>query len=682
MSTRQPRLCQVVFAALILLCATSGFAEGRPMTFEDMIKLKEIKSLAMSPDAKSVAFTLTGRNLDTNNSYSSVWVLELANRKLVHVTADGNNESSPAWSPDGQQIAFVSDKTKKAQIYRAGLHGEPPVQVTDLTTGASSPRWLPGGKHIVFTSRVFPDCQIDLCNGERLADVENDPVKARVIDKLMYRNWDHWRDGRFAHLFIVSTEGGDALDLMPGNNWGVTGDFDIDPKGKWVVFATKDPEKEEQHTNQDLYLVQIVMPGQNEKTPGSPAQLTRNPAYDDGPVISPTGEWLAYRSQARPGYESDRFRLTLLPLGGGKPVYPAQGMDRWVVEYGWYPFSNELWFAVLDRGAVAVYKVDAQGKNGPQQLFGGAYNTDIQLLPDGKSFVCVSQKFTKPAEIFTINTDPKERKQMTTFNEAAMRGVQLAEVEEVWWKGAGGALVHGYVLFPKGTFRGKKNPLLVLIHGGPQGMWSDRHHPRWNPQLFAAPGYVTFLPNPRGSVGYGQRFTDEINKDWGGKPYEDIMKGVDHLIEEGWVDPDRMCAGGGSYGGYMANWILGNTDRFKCLFSHAGVYDLRSKYGSTEELWFPEWEFGGPPWESEEYEKWSPSRLAKNFHTPMLVTHGAHDYRVAENQAFQLFTALQRLGVPSRFVYFPDETHFVWKPLNSQLWYKEVHGWLKKYIGQ
>lgn len=683
---RTPTILMVLVFCLMMapvLAAGSKPDAKRPLTFEDMVKLQQFSSVTVAPDGNRLAFATSGRDLASNSFFGSVWVMDLPGGMTRRITAGGKNESSPAWSPDSKTLAFVSNagENKKAQIWKVGMAGGQPLVVTSIPTGASGPTWHPDGKHILFTSSVFPECTTAACNAGRLTDEDEAVVKAKLIDNLMYRHWDHWKDGRVTHVFSIPAEGGKAIDLMPGDLWGVYGSWDLSPDGELVIYETKDIHHQERHTNNDLYMVRVALAGDGKK-PGRPAQLTRNEAFDGHPVFSPNGQYVAYLSQERARFEADRFKLTVMPLDSpGKLLFPTEGMDRWVVEMGWFPDSKGLWYSVMDAGRINVYSTDVEGKHGPQKVFGGAYHQHIDLRNDGKTFFAISQSLTKAEELWQYRAEPIEQKQLTRINQRVLENVQLATVEEVWWKGAGGTQVHGFVLFPPGTSKEKKNPMLFLIHGGPQGMWGDRLHPRWNAQLFAAPGFVTFMPNPRGSIGYGQKFLDEISRDWGGKVYEDLMNGVDFIVEKGWVDPDRMCAAGGSYGGYMVNWILGHTDRFKCLISHAGVYDLKSKYGTTDELWFPEWEFGGPPWESEDYDIWSPSNFVKNFKTPTLVIHGQHDYRVSVNQAMQLFTALQRMGVPSKYLYYPDETHFIWKPANAQLWYQVVHAWVKEWTG-
>ena len=676
-----------VLALCAILAAPAGAGEKRPMTVQDVLDLQSPSSLALSPDGRLLAYVLGLRSLEDNSNTSQIHVLDLeTHTEIAFPGAGGGHEGAPAWSPDGAQLAFTSDKSGTGQLWVAPLKtGGKARPVTDLATGAGAPRWLPDGKGLVFTSRVYADCEGDAgCNARRLQAEKDDPVKAKVFRTLMYRHWDHWRDGRVAHLHVTSLDGGAILDLMPLDRWGVTDAWDLAKDGTAVVYTTKDPTDEALHTNNDLYRVDVVDPAGGQA--GQMIPLTAdNPAYDAAPALSPDGMSLLHLAHRRPGFESDRTWLTLRNArrGDGAPRTLAGDVDRWIQELGWFPNGREAWFTAMDQGRIVLYRI-AVDEMDPQvqPVVDGAAYSAITLSPDGKRFYFVRQTLSQPPEIWTVTARGKDLTRLTFHNRAVEDRVAFATVEDYWWTGADGDRVHGFLLFPPGTSKEKKNRFLLLIHGGPQGMWTDAFHPRWNAQLFAAPGYVTLLPNPRGSSGYGQEFTDEISRDWGGRCYEDLMNGVDALVAEGWVDPDRMCAGGGSFGGYMANWILGKTDRFKCLLSHAGVYDLVSMYGSTEELWFPEWEYGGPPWgETGDYERFSPSRLVQQFKTPMFVIHGAHDYRVPLNQAMQLFTALQRRGVPSQFLYFPDETHFVVKPKNTKLWFNEIHGWLHTWLG-
>jgi len=657
------------------------------MTVQDVLDLRTPGGLALSPDGRYLAYVLGLRSLEDNENSSEIRILDLETGAAVpFVGAGGAHEDAAAWSPDGEVLAFTSDKSGTGQIWAAepGADNEA-RQVTDVATAAAAPRWLPDGRGLVFTSRVFSECSGDAaCNAARLKTDKDNPVKAKAFETLMYRHWDHWRDGRISHLHSISLDGNAVRDLMPGDAWGVTGEWDLSSDGAAAVFTTKDPEDEAVHTNNDIHRVDVREPARAEAAGGIISLTAANPAYDAHPALSPDGERLLHLAHKRPGFESDRTWLTVRSARdpSAAPRIVAKDVDRWIRELGWFPSGEKIWFTAMEKGRVVLYTADPDAEDGASRLVtGDAAVSHVTVSSDGGRFYFVRQTLSQPPEIWTVGADGEDLERLTFHNKPVEDRVDFADVEDVWWEGADGDRIHGLVLFPPGTSRDKRNKFLLLIHGGPQGMWTDSFHPRWNAQLFAAPGYVTLLPNPRGSSGYGQEFIDGISRDWGGRCYEDLMKGVDHLIDKGWVDEDRMAAGGGSFGGYMANWILGKNNRFKCLFSHAGVYDLVSMYGSTEELWFPDWEYGGPPWDApEDYERFSPSRLVKKFATPMLVIHGAGDFRVPVNQAMQLFTALQRRGVPSRFLYFPDETHFVRRPKNTKLWFDEIHAWLDTWL--
>ena len=652
------------------------------MTVEDMVDLRMPSAPAISPDGGVLAYVLSKRDLETNKNSSQIRLLDLkSGSEIPFFGAGGEHEDAPAWSPDSSLLAFTSDKSGKGQVWVAAAAGQGEArQVTDLATGAGMPRWLPDGAGLIFTSRVYASCAGDAaCNTKQLNMDKDNPVKARVFTKLMYRHWDHWRDGRIAHLHLTSLDGKSVRDLMSGDAWGITGDWALSSDGAVAVYTTKDPADEALHTNNDIHRLDV----ENKASPL--VSLTAdNPAWDAHPALSPDGKQVLYLAHRKPGFESDRTWLTIRSAldPTEAPRTLAKDADFWIRELGWFPDGKKVWFTAMDEGRIILLTLEPGSEDAlPQRVAGDAAISRVTLTPDGKHFIFVRQTLSQPPELWWMTANGDDLERLTFHNKPIEDRVDFADVEDVWWEGAGGKRIHGFLLFPPGTSKDRKNPFLLLIHGGPQGMWTDAFHPRWNAQLFAAPGYVTLLPNPRGSSGYGQEFTNQISRDWGGRCYEDLMKGVDHLIAKGWIDPDRMAAGGGSFGGYMANWILGKNERFKCLFSHAGVYDLVSMYGSTEELWFPDWEYGGPPWDApEDYQRFSPSRLVKNFKTPMLVIHGADDFRVPLNQAMQLFTALQRMRVPSRFLYYPDESHFVVKPKNTKLWYDEVHGWLERWI--
>ncbi|MGZ8851318.1 MAG: dipeptidyl-peptidase 5, partial [Thermoanaerobaculia bacterium] len=460
-----------------------------------------------------------------------------------------------------------------------------------------------------------------------------------------------------------------AFDAPPFSLGG--GDeFDVSPDSRQLVFARNDDKHPELSTNSDLFIVPIAG--------GAITRITARTGADTSPKYSPDGKWIAYRSQARPGYESDLWELWLYNRGTGQQTRVASDFPNWIESMAWAPDSKRMFITAPENGKEAIYEVTLEGKYYP--VFSKGSASGVTVSPDGKSVFFAWSSLNHPAEIYSI-TRTGAVTTVTHENDSLIASTTRGETTSMTWIGADGAQVQGFLVKPPNFDPAKKYPALVLIHGGPQGAWSDGWSYRWNPQPFASRGYVILMPNPRGSSGFGQQFLEQISGDWGGRVYTDIMNGVDKLAALPYVDGSRIGAAGASYGGYMIDWILGHSDRFKALVSHDGVYNLVSMYGATEELWFPEWEFGGNPWDNPElYQKWSPHLFAKNFNTPTLVVHSELDYRVPLNQGLELFTALQRRGVPSKLLYFPDEGHWVLKPQNSKLWYQTVGDWLDQWL--
>ncbi|MGE5439968.1 MAG: S9 family peptidase, partial [Bacteroidota bacterium] len=414
------------------------------------------------------------------------------------------------------------------------------------------------------------------------------------------------------------------------------------------------------------------------RTPYTKISLSRG--NDNGPAYSPDGRYIAYCSMERAGFEADRQRLMLYDRKTGQTKDMTQGFDRSVGDLTWSPDSKVIYFDAANEIYNSVYKLDlASGKI--DMILKEHINNLISVSPDGKTIFFKQQRTNLPTEIFSMSSDGSNVKQLTFSNTELLSKLEMNPVETVWYEGDGNAKVQAIIVKPPFFDPNKKYPMMFLIHGGPQGHWEDDFHYRWNLQMFAAQGYVVVAPNPRGSTGYGQKFTDEISGDWGGKPYVDLMNGYDYVINKfSFIDKKNTFAAGASYGGYMINWIEGHTDRFNALVCHDGVFNLESMYGTTEELWFPEWENLGKPWTNRDlYRKYSPHQYVQNFKTPMLVVHGGHDFRVPEEQAFQLFTSLQRSGIESEFLYFPAETHFVTKPQNARLWWNTVFDWFNKH---
>ncbi|HYI11981.1 MAG TPA: S9 family peptidase [Thermoanaerobaculia bacterium] len=664
----------------VLLFTLAAHAQ-RPITFEDMAAMKRIGAPKISPDGKWIAYDASTIDLPGNVRKSAIYLMAADGSAAKQITDGAKQDEEPAWSPDGKTIAYVSNAEGGAkQVYLYDVAGGKSRKLTSLSGGAGSVKWMPDGSALVLVSDVYPDCGISPeCIEEKNVAAEKRPTKARVIDSLLYRHWNAWVEPTRAHIVYVPLNG-KPRDLTPGAfdappfSVGGGGEFDISPDGKELVYARNVDKQPERSTNADLYVVPI-----SERMYGEAKRITSRAGADTSPVYSPDGKWIAYRSQARQGYESDLWELWLYDRETGQSKRIATDFPDWIEEVTWSPDSKSLFAVAPLKGKSAVYEI-AGGKVTLLHNSGSAHS--VAVSPDGKTLYFSMSTLRRPADIYSLpRAAGSKATQLTRHNDPLLSQLTLGATEDLWWAGADGAKVQGHLIRPPNFDPAKKYPALVLIHGGPQGAWGDAWSYRWNPQPFAARGYVVLMPNPRGSSGFGQQFVEQISRDWAGRVYVDLMNGVDTLTALPYVDPTRLGAAGGSYGGYMVNWILGHSTRFKALVSHAGVYNLESMYGVTEELWFPEWEFGGPFWDQpEEYAKWSPHRFVKNFSTPTLVTHGELDYRVPVGEGMQLFTALQRRGVPSKMLLYPDEGHWVLKPQNSKLWFQTVGDWFDRWL--
>jgi dipeptidyl aminopeptidase/acylaminoacyl peptidase len=693
-------------AALLSLAAPAQ--TKRPMTFDDLMAIKRVGDAQISPEGSSVAYVVTEVDKNLNRGKRSIWAIStirgLNLDPMAHplITSD-KNDFSPRWSADGKWIAFLSTREGAPQIFVAGADGSNPRKVTSVPEGVGEFIWSPDGKMFAFTTDVYPDCGSLNCVAKRDEAEEKNKVKAVIADRLLYRHWDSFKRGKRSHLFVVSSEAGgsgsEPKDLTPGDydvppfSLGDPTAFDFAPDSTEIVFARNTDKVEATSTNNDLFIVPVGG-GEAKRITGN------NPGSDTTPRYSPDGKYIAYRSQTRNGYESDRFRLMLYDRKAGTSKELSTGFDRWVGELVWGPDGQNIFIGAEDRGRELIGVASISG--GVKPIITNTASNGVTVSSDGKTLAFTRSSLTMPAEVFAAKSDGSGARQLTQTNAALMAQLDLNPAEEFEYEGAKTpvvrtaklgklkastdigpgktAMIHGFIVKPPQFDKSKKYPMVLLIHGGPQGAWLDSWGYRWNYQMWAARGYVTVLINPHGSTGYGQAFTEQISGDWGGAAYEDLMKGVDHVIKLGYVDPNRIGAAGGSYGGYMINWILGHTDRFKALVSHAGVYNLTSMY-ATEELWFADWEFKGTPWDNPElYTKWSPHLSAKNFKTPTLVVHGELDYRVPVGEGLQLFSTLQRKGVPSKLLYYPDEGHWVLKPQNSELWYKTVLDWFDQWL--
>jgi len=684
-----PKVLLVVFAVLAQAAGQTAVgaadrAEKRPFTFEDMMALKRIGDPVVSPDGKWVLFSAMDVDLGANKRTTHLWIVSTSGGDPSQVTDDPAGEERGRFSPDDKKILFVSARGGSQQVWVADFDSAngavtSPKAVTHISTEADGAIWSPDGKNILFTSEVYPGCGDDLCNKSAEEARAKSQVKAMIFTSLLFRHWNRFTNIKRSHLFVVPAGGGVAKDITPGNHdvppfsLGGQDDYAISPDGQEVAFTSNHDEVGATSTNNDIFVVPI--------TGGRAKKISTSPGGDSTPLYSPDGKWLAWRMQVRPGYESDRFRLVVYDRKTGQIHNLTENVDRWVENIAWSPDSKSIYFTSDDKGEIPIYKIDIARPNLVQQLTRGA-NDELQVASDGKTLVFSRMSVRFPTEVYKLTLGSKEAVQLTRLNDALLSRISMPALEPFWFTGAMGTRVEGFLIKPPQFEKDRKYPVKFLIHGGPQGAWGDEWTYRWNAELFAANGYVVIMINPRGSTGYGQKFIDEINGDWGGKPYIDLMRGLDYAEKTfPFIDKDRECALGASYGGYMINWILGHTNRFKCLVSHDGIFDTESAYGSTEELWFPEWEFKGTPWTNRlMYRKWSPHLSAAQFKTPTLVVHGQLDYRLDVSQGFELFTTLQRLKVPSKMLYFPDEGHFVLKPQNSRLWYNTVNGWVAEHV--
>jgi len=788
-------------AAALAIAGAAAWAQDpaakRPMTFADLQKMKRVSDPQVSSSGKWVMFSVTDVDLEKNLKVNHLWVAPLdgsASEKQVTFSNDG--ESGGRFSPDGARVLFIAadDGTRSSQIFlatwndQAGTLGTP-TRLTNVSTEADGAIWSPDSQRILFNSRVYPECsegsswlEEDNCDRKRDEVAAKDPVKAQIWDHLLYRHWDHYVGVKRSHVMVVSATDGNAVrDLTPAQDIGdaeaPTFSLGGPPGYAWapdsheIAFVTNVDIVPAASTNNDIYTLRLDDAG------AKPVKVSTSLGSDDGPAYSPDGKWLAFRSQQRAGYESDRFRLMLFDRTGGASQrvsesasqqgsesgdHQADGptsdpddrstirellpkYDRWIDEFVWGPSSRSIYVASGDAGRTVILRFQFEGETEePFRIVStdGEFS-DLQVSRDGNHVVATRMAVNQPAEINVMDpglteapstaaeVTPEEvkqreeiakfsilaalgvggsspRRQITHLNDALVSTLDLSKQEVFRFAGANGTPVEGFLVRPPNFDETRRYPVKFLIHGGPQGAWGDAWSYRWNPELMAANGYVVVMVNPRGSTGYGQAFVDGVNGDWGGKPYVDLMKGLDYAEKQyPFLDKTKECALGASYGGFMANWILTHTNRFACIVTHDGMFNPQSAYGDTEELWFNEWEFREPrvipatkghpaqqtaatepaqPWNyldrpvaQDPFRKWSPMLAIKNAKTPTLVIHSQRDYRLDVSEGLQLFTALQRLNVPSKMLYFPDEGHWVLKPQNSRLWYETVGDWCDRW---
>ncbi len=736
------RKFSLLFSAFVLFAAVSlGPAQQpakRPMTFEDMMKMKRLGETAVSPDGKWLAYSVTTVNLEQNTKTAELWLQAISGGQPMKLAVAQPGDSGPQFAPDGKRILFVSGREGGKQVWLADFDPASGAttnqkKLTSISTAADNAMWSPDGNSIVFTSSVYPDCPAivasdasgDKCNADRDAALASSPVKAQIFTHLLYRHWDHYTGDKRSHLFLVSVDTGAMRDLTPNDPHDVP-PFSImssdcgcafAPDSKELAFTENlDPEPAIS-TNTDIFTLDLTNALTNPTA--KPVKVSTSLGGDFNPAYSPDGKYLAWRSQARAGYESDKFRLMLYDRSAKTIKDLLPNFDNWVDEFAWASDSKRVFFAGGQKGEAPLFVVNTDGTHNdiPHPLLSDGEFSDLRPLFDGRTIIASVMKGGKPSEALkleyswevdsergydiSINHSETSITRITHLNDALLAELDLPKMESFWFTAADKTGLEGFIVPPPGYDPAKKYPVKFIIHGGPEGDWGDEWSYRWNAELFAANGYVVVMINPRGSTGYGQAVVDGVNGDWGGKPFTDLMTGLDYAEQHyPFIDKTRECALGASYGGYMANWILGHTNRFKCIVTHDGMFNAESAFASTEEDWFNIWEFKGHPWDyygrpdcngapadrsssvgcvENPFRKWSPALSAKNFKTPTLVVHGQRDYRLDVSEGFQLFDTLQLLGVPSKMLYFPDEGHWVLKPQNSQLWYKTVNAWVDQW---
>ena len=676
------RVCRYIVMMCCLASVGAHAQEQHPFSVRDMLAMERISDPQVSPNGNLVAFVLRTIDLEANKGRSDIWLVGLDGTGLRQLTEDAANDSAPRWSANSQSIYFLSTRSGTSQVWKINIHDQSLKQITDQPLGVSNLILSPDGKWLAFSMEVFVDCPDTECTEKKLKEIEERKATGIVFEKLFIRHWDTWKDGRRSHVFVKDIDGGTAIDVMkgmdadsPSKPFGGVEDMAFTADGEGIVFSARDVGRTEAwSTDFDLY----YSPVDGSKAPQCLTE--ENEAWDGNPLFSPSGKTLAYLAMERPGYESDRFRIVLQSWPKGKKRVLTQDWDRSVRAMAWSEDGRTIYATASNLGQCSLFAINARSGKVTTMIKKGSIRS---LAIKGDRIIFGMDHLKSPVELYSIQTDGMDFQSLTGINQKRLAAARMGEPEQFTFKGWNDETVYGYVVKPIDFEPDRKYPVAFLIHGGPQGSFSNDFHYRWNPQAYAGAGYAAVMVDFHGSVGYGQAFTDSIRGDWGEKPLEDLQKGLAAALERyPWMDAEHVGALGASFGGYMINWIAGNwPDRFRCLVNHDGNLDERMAYYDTEELWFPEWDHEGTPWDNPEgYEEHNPIDFVQNWKTPMLVIHGALDFRVVETQGMSTFTALQRRGIPSKFLYFPDENHWVLKPQNSIQWHEIVIGWLNQWV--
>ncbi|MFN3932269.1 MAG: prolyl oligopeptidase family serine peptidase [Brevundimonas sp.] len=678
-----PALADTPAASAPATAAPAQAAE--PFTWQDMIRANRLGDPQVSPDGRWVVYSVTTTDVEANRRSGSLYILDLqaadgAGRRLA-ISEGGANTAR--WGSDGK-LYFLSGRSGSSQVWRAAADGTGPVQVTDLPVDVNAYRLSRDAGKVVVSLAVFPSCADLACTVDRRKAEADRKSTGQVYDRMFVRHWDTWNDGTQNHLFVVNTDGSGKPVWVtkgfdgdtPSKPFGDESEFTFTPEGDAVVFSARlAGQSEPWSTNFDLWRSNGL------SGDGTFENLTDdNDAWDTGPVFSPDGRTLAYRAMARPGFEADKYAIFLRDVASGRVRQIAANWDRSADSLQWSADGATLYTTAGDVGQTRLFAIGVtSGSVVP--ITGEGHVSAFQQTPSG--FVFAQDSLTRPSELFVKTFRGREMPRRITDVNPQLDDKAFGEAEQFNFPGWNGETVHGYVIKPANHVEGRKYPVAFLIHGGPQGSFGNSWSYRWNPSTYAGAGYAVVMIDFHGSTGYGQAFTDSISRHWGDRPLEDLQKGWAAAQQRySFLDGDKACALGASYGGYMINWIAGAwAGEFDCLVNHDGVFDTFGMGYSTEELWFTEWEYGGTPWENPRgYQEFNPANHVQNWRDPMLVIQGDLDFRIPTAQSLSTFTALQRRGIESRLVVFPDENHWVLKPANSAQWHTEVFGWLDKQL--
>lgn len=667
---------KLILPMLILALTVSVYGQKRPFHLSDLYKIKGVAAPAISPNGEKIAFVVTESFLEKGKTNSEVYIMNADGSGMKKLTDNPSSDNHPFWSPDGGTLYFSSTRENGPQIWKISPDGGEPDQVTNFSMGVGDADLSPDGRNIVFQADVFPDCGADdACNAYNDSTMSKGPIQAHMADGLLYRHWTAWRDNKRTHTIVFNMETGTYTDLTPGMmdwpTWEQGGvGYVYSPDGTELCIVSNHDAEQAESTNKDLWLV---------KASGGPARniTADNHGYDGNPQYSPDGNYIAYKIQTVPGYESDWIRLALYDRATGERRIISESFDNWIGDIAWAPDSKSIFFTAPVQGHYPLYRIDIGTKNITKVIDVKTIN-DFSVSDDGKTIVFTRRSVGEPTEIWRCTADGKDLKRLTYMNRDLAAEVDIRPAEEMWISSPTGKKIHTFIIKPHNFDGTKKYPLIINVHGGPQGQWADAFRGDW--QVYPGSGYIVAMPNPHGSVGYGQEYTAAISKDWNGKVFRDIMAVADSMENIPWVDRDRVGAMGWSYGGYMMMWLEGHTARFKAIASMMGVYNLTAMHGATEELWFPEWDLGGTPWSSDLYLKDSPNNAVQNFKTPCLVITGEKDYRVPYTQSLEFFTGLQKMGVPSRLIVFPNDGHWPSGIKSMPLYYNAHLDWFHKYL--